>query len=869
MEERLSNLICGALLHDIGKILYRAGEGRGNHAERGADFLRALNFPDGIVNLCRFHHDSELRGSRSADHLILCESDWLSSAERPEKEEAEERGRWEPYVPLLNPFSKLSLNHSEEPSYTGAWSFFPVRPLEGEDLPFPSADPKLSGEEEYRKLVESLKGRLESLPPNPELLLPVLEGSLSFVPSETRLAPAEGGMEVSVRGFKADPARMPDISLFDHLKTTAAIASAMFLYLLERGDEGFEEGLSSWDVIRRRDEARYLLVGGDISGVQRFIYTISSKGALKGLRARSFWLEMLTQHVAAQIIERLHLSSANIIFCGGGRFLLLLPNTEGAREALRQIKTLVNRWLYDRHGLRLYLALGFVPLCGMAFLSSWWKWRGRRDGIPRPLRAEVERAFYQCDSCEFARGESCSLLGELKPRPLTIPDALEALNRRLGEEKGKKFADMLDFRPREQERGRCEQGCEDVPFECQICHVENVKIFRHANPPDADPIHACPFCFQLWKLGRLLPRVRFLARFPEGVEVSASSDKAALFELPGAVYLAAADLKDIEEAARAKPEALFVLNSFEPGFRPLLIANYIVDPEESPDFKELARRAVGADRLAVLRADVDNLGRLISRGIHRGEYTFSRMASVSRLLNLFFKLGVNGLCRGRIEGGEPVGVVKRGGERNLAVVYSGGDDLFIAGAYDEVLELAFDISRAFRRFVGGNPDVTLSGGIVIFPEGYPIHLIAESAREAEEEAKGYRGGRKNAISLLYNAIREPSSRVFGWDEAEKLLHMVELFAREFGSVKGNRLHLHERIPRGLLFRILEIARFWEEEGKLYLPRAAWLIARARPPEGKEEAWEEFRRWLLDPENARHFRAFATWLILLTRGGERR
>ncbi|RKY00370.1 type III-A CRISPR-associated protein Cas10/Csm1, partial [Candidatus Poribacteria bacterium] len=113
-----------------------------------------------------------------------------------------------------------------------------------------------------------------------------------------------------------------------------------------------------------------------------------------------------------------------------------------------------------------------------------------------------------------------------------------------------------------------------------------------------------------------------------------------------------------------------------------------------------------------MRADVDNLGRLISRGIHRGEYTFSRMASVSRLLNLFFKLGVNGLCRGRIEGGEPVGVVKRGGERNLAVVYSGGDDLFIAGAYDEVLELAFDISRAFRRFVGGNPDVTLSGGIV-------------------------------------------------------------------------------------------------------------------------------------------------------------
>ena len=82
------------------------------------------------------------------------------------------------------------------------------------------------------------------------------------------------------------------------------------------------------------------------------------------------------------------------------------------------------------------------------------------------------------------------------------------------------------------------------------------------------------------------------------------------------------------------------------------------------------------------------------------------------------------------------------------------------------------------------------------------------------------------------------------------------------------MRLHDRIHRGLLFKVLEMAEFWENEGKLYLPHAAWLIARTRPPEGKEEAWEEFKRWLLDPENARYFRAFATWLILLTRGGER-
>jgi len=242
MRERLSNLICGALLHDVGKVIYRAGRGGGTHSERGAEFLRDLNFPEKIVSFCRFHHESELRDSRNADHLILCESDWLSSAERPEKEEgAKGRGRWEPHVPLLNPFSKLSLRHSrEEPSYTGAWSFFPIRPLEDKNLPFPSSDPSLCSEERYGELLEGLRNDLKTVPLDPNLLLPILERYLSFVPSETRLVPAVEGREVRIGGFRADPARMPDISLFDHLKTTAAIAPAMFLYLLEeRRDQEF------------------------------------------------------------------------------------------------------------------------------------------------------------------------------------------------------------------------------------------------------------------------------------------------------------------------------------------------------------------------------------------------------------------------------------------------------------------------------------------------------------------------------------------------------------------------------------------------------------------------------------------------------
>ena len=56
----------------------------------------------------------------------------------------------------------------------------------------------------------------------------------------------------------------------------------------------------------------------DISGIQDFIYTINNKGALKGLRARSFYLEIMMEHLIDELLEKVELSRANLIYSGGG-----------------------------------------------------------------------------------------------------------------------------------------------------------------------------------------------------------------------------------------------------------------------------------------------------------------------------------------------------------------------------------------------------------------------------------------------------------------------------------------------------------------------------------------------------------------------
>ena len=91
--------------------------------------------------------------------------------------------------------------------------------------------------------------------------------------------------------------------------------------------------------------------------------------------------------------------------------------------------------------------------------------------------------------------------------------------------------------------------------------------------------------------------------------------------------------------------------------------------------------------------DVDHLGKILTRGFHPP--SFSRLASFSRQLNLFFKYHLNAICRGDCQCVEtPLNLTQKSWGpkgRAMAIIYSGGDDLFVIGAWDEVAEFAIDV----------------------------------------------------------------------------------------------------------------------------------------------------------------------------------
>jgi len=140
---------------------------------------------------------------------------------------------------------------------------------------------------------------------------------------------------------------VPDIPLYDHLKTTAAIALCKY---------------------RSSMDEKYLLIMGDLSGIQNFIFYNLKGGeaqrvdekATKRMRGRSFLINLMIDSAVKYIVEKLDLYEFNVLWQSGGNFLILAPNEENVEDKLEEIRKNINEFLLKEFG-RVYLNLAWLP----------------------------------------------------------------------------------------------------------------------------------------------------------------------------------------------------------------------------------------------------------------------------------------------------------------------------------------------------------------------------------------------------------------------------------------------------------------------------------------------------------------------------
>ena len=106
-----------------------------------------------------------------------------------------------------------------------------------------------------------------------------------------------------------------------------------------------------------------LFVGGDLSGIQKFLYNISSKKAAVSLKGRSYYLRQLMDNVCTDIKQAAEASgakTARVIYCSGGKFYLLTDNTPQIGEAVEACAKKAKQKLWEEHKGQLGLSVSYV-----------------------------------------------------------------------------------------------------------------------------------------------------------------------------------------------------------------------------------------------------------------------------------------------------------------------------------------------------------------------------------------------------------------------------------------------------------------------------------------------------------------------------
>lgn len=726
MNEKQVKLVIGSLLHDIGKVVFRSGEIQ-EHSESGYEFLKdivKINEQD-ILDCVRFHHGRALKKATIAEdspaYLTYFADNIAASADRREKEDPDEG--FDRNIPLESIFNILNGNRGV--SHYGQ----AVLDAEGK-INYPTDDPVKMDTGFYQRICDDIEDCLKGLDRSLEYvnsLLTVLEANLSYIPSSTSRR------------------EMSDISLYDHMKLTAAFASCMENYFASSGEADYKSLVldNAKETYSRRI---FLLYSLDISGIQNFIYTISSEGALRGLRSRSFYLEILMEHIVDSLLEQLGFCRANLIYCGGGHCYLLLANTDGAKKKIGAFIKETNKWFLENFGTALFIAGSGTP-CSANELKN------------------IPEGSYQALYRNISEGLSASKAN------------------RYSREEIKRLNSMEHHFERE----------------CRICRRVDAL----------DEKDRCRICAALENFsGDVLYRDFF---------VITKDAKEGTLPLPGNVSLIS--LKSEESLRKAMKEPGYVrCYTKNKDYTGKLLSTHLwvgcyTTGATFEGFADKAKEGGAVRRIGILRADVDNLGAAFAQGFDEKNMSLSRTATLSRQLSLFFKCHINHILEDM--------------KADAAVVYSGGDDIFLVGAWNQLIDIFTELKNSFSQFTLGT--LSISGGIGMYAPGYPIHVMARETLRLEEAAKALDG--KNALSLFDPAIR------YHWPVfTEKVLgekfRIVKAFfdsTRDYG--------------RSFLYNLLELIRGSSE--KINFVRLIYLLSRMEPKaDASSELKESYKEFSL-------------------------
>ena len=619
---------------------------------------------------------------------------------------------------------------------------------------------RTEAQKEYRQLWDEFVDGLKKIPESHRKNLPLwLDHFESLWECYTHAIP-------SATAFNT----RPDVSLYDHSRTTAALAVALWRYHHENGHDKDEvvgrlRNRDDWD------EAKILLIQGDFFGIQNFIFATggeTQKRAAKLLRGRSFYVSLLMECAALKVLDSLGLPATSQITNAAGKFLIVAPNTERVRDTWEQARQEFNNWFLAHSWGVSGIGLAALPACCNDFLKQ-----RDIDKGNTPFQILMDRLFKQLEEAKLKRFDLCNHL----PEAAIFTNSLGRFAEKgVCEIDGRSPATQVD-----DEIAMSDLARDQINIGKYLTGYERFLITRKA----------------LGSNTLQLPVFGYHVSFTRDEEITGQSVEGDL--------LRAFDFSLPESGDKSlwNGYSRRYINGYVPRFNEDGVENNNrykgIDEKISPgDIKTLNHMACECEgeevnALITLKGDVDNLGLIFEQGLTRSDtdnvngykegLTFAKMAALSRQMNAFFTIYLPYQCQQDYP--------------NTYTVFAGGDDFFLIGPWYSQIRLVRKMRKWFGKYVADNPEIHFSAGLSMTKPRLPIWYLAEQSEQALEKAKQHnlrdsQPAPKNAVTCYERSV--------DWNHFEKLIDKASELENLLDELEKLTA---EKISTGYLYGLLQ------------------------------------------------------------------
>lgn len=480
------------------------------------------------------------------------------------------------------------------------------------------------------------------------------------------------------------------------------------------------------------NKAGYLLACVDLSGIQKFIYDISSRKAALSLKGRSFYLQLLIDTIGERLLADLKLPSCHVVYSSGGKTFLVLPDKEEVKKVFCKLEKTVQENLFQEHGLSLYACFGYVAVLADANYrdAGIWQKLSQVTSQKKSLKLHnylskqqnFDKLFTPQDGGKPDLSNVCAVTGVVG-NTNQLDD---------GTRVSRAVYDQINL-------GKA------------LKNGSTILVFGY------DPSRELNYDRQNTNLSMVI-----LQPINLGVwyVITDSQAAAQIQGHQGTIYL-----NGVEAAARSitnNATQVYKFRFYGGNEQPM------ADQYRPKTFEDLGEGEGNFKRIGVLRMDVDGLGEAFIKGV-AGSKSLITYATLSNSLDWYFSGYLNHLRN------------STGYYASVNILYSGGDDLFVVGTWESSLLFAWEVRDNFKDYVAGAKP-SISGGLVLVNPKYPIAKAAEYSGEAESLAKLHDGGAKDAMVIFGEAIK--------WSEFESIERLKDDF---FSLLTDNRHKLPRRM----------------------------------------------------------------------------